>query len=209
MRFGVLLLFLFNCLDDVRAADWGVHGALFPIQETSLLEIITNRVKALKKTGKLGSIQKTITAKIRHRVLHPQAAHQLPTASKYASFVFDPSLIVDRDYKDHKGVVFVTKGTRINPLDHYSWGEPLLLINGDDDLQVKWIKNQKGKIVLIQGSPLELEKNLQRPIYFDQGGRIVTRFCIPAVPAKISQQDKHLLVEIIPVTPTTQTGKTS
>ncbi|KJV52347.1 putative conjugative transfer protein [Orientia tsutsugamushi str. Gilliam] len=39
-------------------------------------------------------------------------------------------------------------------------GEPLILIDGDDEDQVAWAKSRPGKIVLVNGNPIELSNLL-------------------------------------------------
>ena len=66
------------------------------------------------------------------------------------------------------------------------------VLDGEDKEQVQWAKTQLGKITLTNGAPLELGKELNRPVYFDQAGILCNRFNIEAVPA-IIEQDGLLL----------------
>lgn len=61
-----------------------------------------------------------------------------------------------------------------------------------------WALQQEGKIILVQSSPLELEKQHHVSFYFDQGGTLTTKFGIDQVPARVSQQSKTLLIEMMP-----------
>jgi conjugal transfer pilus assembly protein TraW len=76
-----------------------------------------------------------------------------------------------------------------------SWGTPLLLIDGDDAAQKKLARASHHIVVLVKGSPLGVEKEIGRPVYFDQGGILVRRFGIQAIPARIFQEGMHLVVE--------------
>jgi conjugal transfer pilus assembly protein TraW len=80
-----------------------------------------------------------------------------------------------------------------------SFGVPLIFIDGDDESQVQWAISQTSKIILINGAPLELEKLHNQLFYFDQGAVLTSKFGIEEVPAKVSQQGKKLLVEIVPI----------
>lgn len=186
-------------LSFLQAADLGVHGALFPIRERSILEIIYNRLNGLEKSGKLMNLQRVFAQKAQERVKRPLAIAKLPRTDDYRFHPYNPEITARQDYKDHQGKTFYRKNQKINPLDIYSWGVPIILISGDDEDQISWAFKQSGKIVLTQGTPLELEKEFKRPVYFDQAGLIVKRFKITALPAKISQKDKQLLVEMIPL----------
>ena len=57
--------------------------------------------------------------------------------------------------------MIVPAGTVVNGLDKLNWGEPLIFIDGDDKEQVNWAKARKGKIVLTNGTPLDLQKNIK------------------------------------------------
>lgn len=50
------------------------------------------------------------------------------------------------------------------------------------------------KIILTGGRPLELERELANPIYFDQFGELTGRFNITHVPAIVEQDGKYLKV---------------
>jgi len=111
--------------------------------------------------------------------------------------------MVPYDLKDHEGRVFQEKGTMVNPLEMHSLKCPLLFVDGDDSQQVAWAIRQhqaaeslhKPKIILVQGSPFELSKKLNLPIYFDQSGVLVKKLGISCVPARLYQQEKTLTIE--------------
>lgn len=50
------------------------------------------------------------------------------------------------------------------------------------------------KIVFTGGKPLELEREIGSPIYFDQAGELTTKFNINHVPAIVEQEGKYLKV---------------
>ncbi|MCC8416927.1 MAG: conjugal transfer protein TraW [Rickettsia endosymbiont of Gnoriste bilineata] len=50
------------------------------------------------------------------------------------------------------------------------------------------------KIVLTGGRPLELEREIGSPIYFDQAGELTTKFNISYVPAIVEQEGKYLKI---------------
>jgi len=53
------------------------------------------------------------------------------------------------------------------------------------------------KIILINGSPLELQKKYKLWVYFDQSGILTTKFGIKHVPATVSQEGKRLKIREI------------
>ena len=203
-----LLLFSVSLLAisviPTNAKDLGVQGATFEIKERSLLEIIYERLRKLETTNKLADHQKEIQARVKSSIENPLPVAGITTATSYAARTYDPSIIVDEDIKDHKGNFIARKGTHVNPLDYQSFGKPLILIQGDDESQVSWALKQDAKdthvtIVLVSGKPLQLARTHKKMFYFDQGAILSNKFSIKAVPARISQKDKKLLIEELPL----------
>lgn len=181
------------------AKDFGVQGATVAIRERSLLEVIEEKLQQASKTGQLAAIQKDIQQKVSDKAQSPVRITGVRKTTHPRRYHFDPTLTVDHDIKDHQGKMIHPKGTRINPLDTLSWGEPLVFLDGEDEAQVKWALTHypKAKYALIGGKPLELSKQYQTRFYFDQGGLLIKKFKIQQVPAVVSQDGKHLLVEEI------------
>lgn len=177
------------------AKDLGVQGATFEVKEQSLLEMIYAKLKSLETTNKLIQHQKEIQERVKASIENPQPVVGVTKAISYTSRIYDPSIIIDEDIKDHKGNFIARKGTHVNPLDHQSFGKPLILIQGDDEPQVSWALKQDAKIVLVSGKPLQLARNHKKMFYFDQGAILSNKFGIKAVPARISQKDNRLLIE--------------
>jgi conjugal transfer pilus assembly protein TraW len=90
--------------------------------------------------------------------------------------------------------VIIPAGTTVNALEKLKWGEPMIFIDGEDKEQIQWAKNKHGKVVLTNGAPLDLGKELNRSVYFDQAGILCNRFKIEAVPAIIEQEDMLLRI---------------
>lgn len=175
----------------------GIQGSTVAITERNLLEVIEEKLQQASKTGQLASIQKEIQQKVAHKAQNPTRVKGIRKTITPRRFYFDPTLTVDHDIKDHEGKLIHSKGTRVNPLDTLSWGKPLVFLDGDDESQVTWALTHypKAKFVLIGGKPLDISKQYQTRFYFDQGGALIKKFKIQQVPALISQDDKHLLIE--------------
>lgn len=193
---------IFTCLTQLlmtsspcHSKDFGVHGATYDIAEKSLLQVIESRLSSLEKSGKLQDHQKEISKYVEQRVQRPNPVPGLSRTQEPRSYKYDPTLTVEEDIKDHRGNLIAQKGSQINPLTFVSWGVPLLLIDGDDTEQLEWAAKTEDKLTLVKGAPIQLEKQLNRPVYFDQGGRIVKKFGIRHVPCRISQAGDKLLVE--------------
>ncbi|MEN8236796.1 MAG: type-F conjugative transfer system protein TraW [Pseudomonadota bacterium] len=194
------IVFLLLAVCDLHAKDFGVQGETFAIQERNLLHVLADRLQSIKASGQLAHINQEIGVRVKKSMERPSVVAGLRHTQESRSYRYDPTLVVQEDLQDHQGRLIAAKGTRINPLDYVAWGTPLLLIDGDDVEQVRWSQSLRDKslrntLVLINGRPLELSRQLDRPVYFDQGGRIVKKFGIRQVPCRISQVGKSLLVE--------------
>ena len=104
---------------------------------------------------------------------------------------------------DAKGQVIAPAGTRINPLDFVQLREDLVFIDGNDAAQLSWATQrwspQRAKIIFVAGSPFEAMKPFARRFYFDQGGKLVSRFGIAHVPAVVSASGKALRIAEVPL----------
>jgi conjugal transfer pilus assembly protein TraW len=179
--------------------DYGIYGHIFEIIEQSLIEVIEARLKEAQDTGKLAKMQKQFQAKVLKRIENPARVMGLKRAIENRSYSYDPSITRMQDLIDHKGEVIVKAGVRVNSLDYYAWGEPLILIDGEDQEQVKWANDQIGQIVLVNGSPLKMAKELAREVYFDQGGYLSTKFKVRALPSIIKQVGKLLEIREVKI----------
>ncbi len=166
--------------------DLGTHGHTFEIAEPDLLKQITDGVKNLEK--------QTLIDKVRSSISRPQPVAGITKATDTKVFYYDPSIIVPNDLKDQTGRIFHKAGVRINPLSYRALSKCIIFIDGDDETQVKWAIEQKGKIVLTSGSPTQLMDELDRPIYFDQGGKLTSKLGIKHVPAIVTQEGMKLKI---------------
>lgn len=189
--------------EPVHAVDYGVFGALFPVEEPSVLDAIMNRLTEMEGNGELAQMKQDMQDKARARVNRPIPVAGMRPAEIYRSYNVDLSIVLDRDLADHRGVVFARAGTRVNPLDHSRFNQRLVFIDGDDPDQVAFavgLANQEPvKLILVNGAPLELTETHQKLFYFDQGGVISERFGLTVVPSVVSRADPLMLVEEIPV----------
>ena len=178
------------------AKDFGVAQKTFPISEQDLREALSEKHQALTEEQKA-----KMALAVRKKILRPTPVKGLCKATKYDSWLYDPSIIAERDYKDTKGNILVAKGTIKNPLEVNAPDNALLFFDGDDPKQVEWARSQdnRDKWVLVAGRPLDLGEEEGREVFFDQGGMYVNKFGIENIPAKVSVKGLKLLVEEIPV----------
>ena len=100
------------------------------------------------------------------------------------------------------GTLIAAAGTRVNPLASHALSRDLLFVDGRRDAEIAWaLKHARpAKIVLLAGRPLDLARTHGRAFFFDQGGRLATRFghCV-STPALVEQAGAQLRITEIPV----------
>jgi conjugal transfer pilus assembly protein TraW len=212
MKTEVLLLvvfFLYSSINTAIAKDFGKQGSTFEIKEEGFVSMMHRKLQSLN----LAEYQQKMQDVARKKVEEPTAIAGIGKASKTISYNFDPSYVLDQDVVLPCGKLLYARGTRVNPLDHMSWDGKLVFIDGRDASQIAWVKgnyleeilpnqdhaknasNSDGtKIVLTGGRPLELEREIGSPIYFDQAGELTRKFNISYVPAIVEQEGKYLKV---------------
>lgn len=180
------------------ARDYGQQGAVWPIAEPDLLEQIHARLTQLERSGETARLNERLKQRTIARINRPQPVDGLVQATSERTWRFDPTITVERDIADNRGRVIVAAGTRVNPLDTVPLRAPLVFLDGDEPAQLAWALKKFGstpaKLILVKGAPLELMKARQRRFYFDQGGTLVKRFGIRAVPASVEQQGRVLVI---------------
>ena len=184
----------------------GVFGETFEISENDLLEHIFSKLRELEKTGRLEAEKEKITNRAKEVVLHPKSVAGITHTRIAREYKFDPRITVTRDLADHRGQIFAKKGDQFNPLDKISMSKPLLFIDGDDADQIQWAtskinQNNLSKVILVKGSPLDLSKQLNRDVYFDQHGTLTTKLGIQQVPAIVFQKPDEKVLTITEVLP--------
>lgn len=174
-----------------QARDYGQQGTVFPIIERDLLEQIHSRLVGLQKSGETARLNDELKRQTIARVNRPEPVAGLTRASADRRWSFDPTITLGADIR---GELIHAAGTRVNPLDSVALRAELLFIDGDDPAQLAWaLREDRGaKLILVRGAPLELMKARQRRFYFDQGGKLVARFGIGAVPARVRQRGRLL-----------------
>lgn len=113
--------------NDAGAADYGAFGAVFPIEEPSVLETIYTRLRQMEATGELAEMEEEMQVKARSRINRPVPVYGMARTETYRAYDVDLTIQLDRDLADHRGVVFAEAGTRINPLEHSRCLSPLKL----------------------------------------------------------------------------------
>lgn len=190
------------CALPLSAKEFGTYGALFPIHEQDVLELITSGFQAMEDDGRLDTIKEDAQDLVESRVERPRG-RVLPNATVARAFTVDLTMTLDRDLADHKGRVFARAGTRVNPLEYSRFSKRIVMIDGDNPDQVAFALSEGNEldtlIVLTSGPSLELMRKHGRRFWFDMDAQMSTKFGITALPSVITREDPMMRVEEIPL----------
>lgn len=182
------------------ANDLGVMGETYTIMEADFLDFIQARIETMQKDGQWQHVQDRMQEDaIRYRD-RPGKVNGITRTYETKSWKFDPSIVLDHDLSTHEGKLIAPAGSRVNPLQYMSLSRVLIFYDGDDPDQVRWVLEQdkklKGhdKFILVNGSVQNQEKQINKPIYFDQAGTLTSRFGIRHVPATVLQDGLMLRI---------------
>lgn len=179
--------------------DFGTHGHVFALEEEDFLSYL-NRKLAELPDEKVEEVENRIKLTYMERVKRPRPVPGLSIAKESRFHYFDPTVCMSQDIKDSRGNIIVAKGACINPLKRIPLNQPLIFFSGEKPDQLTWAReNKDAKWILVSGSPLSLEELERRPVYFDQGGVLVKKLGIKAVPTIVTQEGAFLKVEEVPL----------
>jgi conjugal transfer pilus assembly protein TraW len=176
------------------AKDLGTYGPTWPIAEDDLLKVMMERLHNMEKKGELKQLNQKMQDYTKKAVLYPKPLQGLQEATSTKTWYHDPSIVLTSDFKDNKGVVFAKKGQRINPLHQVSWGKPIVLFDATSPKQLAFVRAnfKEAKWVLTSGSPIELGRLENKPVFFDQAGKLTEHFHIKTIPTIIAQDGTTL-----------------
>lgn len=181
-----------------EAKDYGQAAQTFPVIEPDLLSTIESRLRRAEASGDLARTNEMFAKRVEAKVRRPDAVPGITPAQAARSWDFDPSVRMERDIHDQKGNLIAAAGQRINPLDFVSIRQDLVFIDGDDPEQMAWAtarySDTKAKIIFVKGSPVEQMTARKRRFYFDQAGKLTSRFGIEHTPAVVTQAGKLMRV---------------
>lgn len=197
----VILIILF--VSSSFAENLGTFGQVHGIAEEDFLSFIQKRLLVMQANGEWKKIEDQFKENVKRHADRPTPVSNITTAIEYKTWDYDPSITVPYDLRDSEGHIIAKAGTTVNPLSYINLHHALLFIDGDDSKQIQVAKGidnvLKGriKLVLVRGSVTENEKRFNKPIYFDQGGSLVSKFNIQHVPALVWQNGLVLKVQEI------------
>jgi conjugal transfer pilus assembly protein TraW len=187
------------------AENIGVIGEVYPIAEEDFLTFIKNRITLIQKSGEWQLLENQFKENVKKHILRPTPIQTITHASTTRSWNYDPSITIPYDLKDATGRIITPAGTTVNPLKAISLSKILIFFDGDDEKEKAWVKkvdegyHGKTKLILINGSISDNEKYFQKPIYFDQQGKLVNKFNIQHVPAIVQQNGLMLKISEVSI----------
>jgi len=214
---GVLVFvvyFLFGRSNKAEAKDLGVHGQVWAIEEKDIISYIKSQITE----EKVEKIQKDFISQSKKHINRPKSVNGISKTLEHKVHYYNPEITLTKDVVDQTGKVLYKKGMKVNPLEHQTFTRQLLFIDGDDKKQVEYAVSKYKKIgndlkiVLINGSPIELMKkynpqkgdvsvdknNLQYlRFYFDQEGYLSKAFGIETVPSLVKKEGRLMRVEAV------------
>ena len=204
-----IVLYISTSSNTVFAKDFGNRGANYPVAEESILLMFQKKFAELdlkKEEERMRSIAE-------ERVRNPIPVSGIIPAKETREFWHDPTYILTEDAVLPCGRVLYKAGTAVNPLDYMDLDRRLFFIDGREEKQVEWLKGQlllgsssfdkkiEDRVILVGGSPPEIQDKLGFEVYFDQGGELTTRFGIRGSPAVAEQAGKNLKIVEVAVDP--------
>lgn len=181
-----------------EARDYGQTGQAFPVIEPDLLATIETRLKRAEASGELARTNVMFVKRAEAKVRRPTPVGGITPAREAREWDFDPTVQVEHDVRDQKGNLIAAAGQRINPLDFVAIRQDLVFIDGDDVAQVAWATARytdlNAKIIFVSGSPIEAMTSRKRRFYFDQEGKLSSRFKIEHTPAVVHQTGRVMRV---------------
>ena len=184
-----------------KALDLGVQGSVYEIKEEGALMMIEQKLLHLEQSGEIARQQDALKKQALKSITQPKAVAGLKATAHPRTFEINLTVTVPFDIKDDEGNLIQPKGKHLNPLSVFGSRKSLLFLDGEDDKQIQWALSQYQdnpesiKLVLVNGSPLDLMEQHSIPFYFDQEGRLSQYFRLEQVPAKVYQHQDKLKVE--------------
>ena len=202
MNYFLILLLLLS--PSIFAKNLGVHGRVYDIQENDLLAVLKNRAQAEMDSGKWDERVDGWKKQAKRQANRPGGI-SLPRAKKTESHLYDPSIITPTDIKDTTGKIIQSAGTKANPLNYISMSKFMLFIDGDDREQIDWMLEisqsnpNRYKVILTNGAVLDLMKELNRQLFFDQRQVYIKKLSIKSLPALVYQQGLYLRIDEVAI----------
>ena len=188
----IFLLIYSVSLGSASAKEVGFTGRTFEIAERDALEEIEEKVRAV-------DWQKHIK-QIRPEEYRPNNLVDVPRTRQSKKRLVDMTYTLETDIVNDKGELLYPKGYRINPADYVLFSKTLVIINGEDQDQVKWFERSGLRnrldvsLFLSAGDSMAISRRVKRPTYYATSP-LIGRFQIQTVPSVIRAKEKLMEIE--------------
>lgn len=205
----IFILMLFSLITNVVAKDLGKIGQTFKIKEEPFIEMMKRKLEGIDMEKEQEKMQKLA----RDRVENPVPVFGISGATEDRTFYFDPTYTLDQDAVLPCGKILHRAGTKVNPLEYMDLNRRIFFVDGREERQVQWLKEQlsnhlpeqqaplEDRVILVGGSPFkikeELSKTREREVYFDQSGELASKFAIKHSPAIATQEGLKIRIDEI------------
>jgi conjugal transfer pilus assembly protein TraW len=203
----IFVLMQFTLIANSAAKDLGKMGQTFEIKEEPFIEMMKRRAKGIDMEKEKKKMQELA----KERIDNPTPVAGISPATEDRTIYFDPTYTLDQDAVLPCGKILHKAGTKVNPLEHENLNRRMFFIDGREESQVEWLKEQlsdhlpeqnspvEDRIILVGGSPFkikeELAKTREREVYFDQISELTTRFAINYSPAIAVQEGLKIRID--------------
>ena len=189
---GVIVITLLLGTASVQAKVLGTYGMTYQISEKDALSEIETRAGQV-------DWNKVLDKRKVENYQGPPDRMSLPRARRNRSFLVDMTYTTEIDIPDGKGGILYPKGYTFNPLDYVTYPKTLVVINGSDPDQVKWLalseydKRLDVTLLLTEGNFKTVAKKVSRPVFYADR-KIIERLKLQALPSIIRQKGRLLEV---------------
>ena len=201
MKVNHLIILLTIPFSIATAHEFPILGHTFPISEEPFTKMLMRKLSAID----IAKHQEIIRQQTIEKINNPNPVEGLAKVQKTSSFFFEPVYLLKEDIVMPDGAILYKAGTTINPLHYMDFDRRLIFVDGRDMKQVQWLQRYlksdgqerqflENRIILTGGKILDLEKELNTSLYFDQRGVLVNYFGIKALPSIVIQDDDLLKI---------------
>lgn len=178
--------------------DLGVVGTVFPIKERNIMEVLQEKIASPMGKKLLHGFETRLKEAGDSKHYLPTPNTTLTPTTEHRTYLFNPSMSLDRDLADHNGTRFYQAGTKVNPLNQIILSKEYLFIDGDRPRQVAWAlaykKTKPAMIILVRGDPMRLMRASGVQVFFDQEEAMAKRFQLTHVPCSMAQEGVYLRI---------------
>ena len=190
MKISVYFLILIFSVNNCFSDDLGIVGQI---------DWIKSRATTMVKNGEWQKLQTQAIKNTREKINNPAPVLGITDAQITRTWFFTPMVQLKENLTDTQGHV-IAKAGNYNALRYKPFDTKLIFINGNNLKQVDWAlsKNAESevrvKIVLTQGSFIDLDKKHKLWFYYDQNGKYTQKLNITHVPAIVEQSEDRLKI---------------